>query len=441
MIRRLIVVIVVLAALGGAGFGFYRLAGSSAGVIASDGQSVPTTRVTRGTLELKVQMPGELRATKQTQITAPATGGALRIISMTETGIAVKEGDPIMEFDPADQLFAQETARSQLLEAEQEITKRQAELEVQAATDKVTLLTARFDVRRAELDAKVDETLVAANEAKIRQVSHDQAKRHLVQVEQDVASRQASTKAALAILNEQRMKASIAAERAQQSLDGLVLKSPMDGIVIVQANMDAMGGMVIYGMPMPSYRVGDTVPSGRLVVEVYDIASMEVRARVNEQERANISVGQPAVVIGDAIAGLSQSATIASIAGLGRADSRMGPMRQFDVILNMVSPDPRLRPGTTVNVIVPGRKVEKILLVPRQAVFEKDGKPIVYVRAENGFRVRDVKVLHRTESRIAVEGIDDGTEIAMIDPTQASRPATAPTPPVSPRGAGPGVSK
>src|SRR4029453_5055281 len=138
----------------------------------------------------------------------PATGGQLRILSMADTGEEVEEGDPLVEFDPAEQQFLLEQSRSELLEAEQEIIKRQAELEVQAAQDKVTLLGAQFDVRRAELDAKVDETMVAANDAKIRQVTLEQTRRQLTQVQQDVASRQTTTKAALAILNERKMRAS-----------------------------------------------------------------------------------------------------------------------------------------------------------------------------------------------------------------------------------------
>jgi multidrug efflux pump subunit AcrA (membrane-fusion protein) len=427
-VRRAVVVLLVLGLLAAGGAGIYRLVGSTSGVIADAGPVVPTTRVVRGPLELAVRMSGELRATRQMQITAPAVGGALRIVSMMETGVAVDEGDPIMEFDPADQQFALEQSRSELLEAEQEIIKRQAELEVQAAQDKVTLLTAQFDVRRAELDAKVDASLVAANEAKIRQVSLEQARRHLTQVEQDVASRQTTTKAALAILNERRMKATIAADRAQQGIEGLVLKAPMAGVVVVQPNMEAMGGMIISGMAMPSYRVGDTVPSGRMVVEVYDISSMEVRARVNEQERANIAVGQTATVLSDAVAGIKQPATVTSIAGLGRADVRSGPMRMFDVILTMAAPDSRLRPGTSVTVLAHGQKIDDVLLLPRQSLFEKDGKSIVYARTSTSFAPRDVKVIHRTEGRVAVEGVEEGLEVALIDPDQASRPARPATP-------------
>jgi multidrug efflux pump subunit AcrA (membrane-fusion protein) len=440
--RRLLVGLTVLGMLAAAGFGAYRLAGSTTSAISDNTQVVPTTRVKRTPLELLVRMSGELRATRQMMVTAPSTGGQLRILSMAETGEEVEEGDPLMEFDPAEQQFLLEQSRSELLEADQEIIKRQAELEVQAAQDKVTLLTAQFDVRRAELDAKVDATIVSVNDAKIRQVSLEQARRNLAQVEADVKSRLTTTKSALAILTERKMRSTMAADRAQQSIDNLVLKAPMTGVVVIQGNMD-MGGemMIMRGMSMPPYRVGDMVNSGRPLVDVYDIASMEIRARVNEQERANLAVGQSAKITSDAVAGVEQIAKVTSIAGLGRADSRSGPLRQFDVVLMLEKPDPRLRPGTTVTVVAQGEKVDNALVLPRQCVFEKDGKSVVFVKDGTAFATKEVKITHRTESHVAITGIDEHAEVALVDPDKIALPAKPAGAPPAPAPGPVGVGK
>jgi Cu(I)/Ag(I) efflux system membrane fusion protein len=142
---------------------------------------------------------------------------------------------------------------------------------------------------------------------------------------------------------------------------------------------------------------------------------------VNEQERANVAVGQTARIEADAVPGLTPKARVTAVAGMGRPDSRYGPLRQFDITLEMIDPDPRLRPGTTVRVLIDGGNVDKVLLVPRQALFETDGKPTLYVRAggADAFSPRQVKVLHRTESQIAIEGVDEGVEVALVDPVAA----------------------
>ena len=161
--------------------------------------------------------------------------------------------------------------------------------------------------------------------------------------------------------------------------------------------------------------------SGRPVLDVFDVATLEVRARVNEQERANVAVGQTARLEADAAPDLATQARVTQVAGLGRPDNRAGPLRQFDVVLELVHPDPRLKPGTTVRVVVTGDTVKDVLLVPRSALFEIDGKPVVYERAggAEAFAPRPIKVLHRTESQVAIEGIDEGAQVALVNPVAA----------------------
>jgi HlyD family secretion protein len=85
------------------------------------GRTVPTARVTRGPLSLTVNASGDLRAGRTTTLVAPAVGGMLRVVHMMQTGVSVKNGDVVVEFDPTDQQFAVEQARTEVAEADQEI--------------------------------------------------------------------------------------------------------------------------------------------------------------------------------------------------------------------------------------------------------------------------------------------------------------------------------
>ena len=419
--RRLIIAAAVVVVLGVGGVAGYRAFGSQAGMAAAPSPVVPTATVTRGSLELTVNLTGELRATKQAMLTAPPVGGMLRILELTGTGFTVKKDDPVMEFDPADQQYALEQAESELQEAEQEIIKRRAEILAQEAGDKVAVLVAQYDVRRAALDAMLDKDLISANEFQIRQAELQEAKRNLTKLEQDVTARSVTSKASLSVLQERKARADLNATRARTNMSNLVLRAPMDGVVSVRENMDAAGGYFYEGMVIPPLRPGDTVYSGRPVVDVFDVSTLEVRARVNEQERANVSVGQVATIESDVLVSIKPTAKVSSIAGLGRADSRAGPLRQFDVTLELRDPDPRLRPGSTVRLVVKGETVKNVLLLPRQALFEIDGKPHVYLRSggEDSFSPKQIKVLHRTESQIAIEGLEEGAAVALVDPVAA----------------------
>jgi multidrug resistance efflux pump len=409
--------------------------------LAETGPVVPTARVERGSMDLAVHMVGELRALRQQTILAPAVGGALRILDMVEVGEAVTSGDVIVEFDPADQLYALEQAESELLEAEQEIIKRRADTEAQNAQDKVAILNAEADLRRAELDASIAADLIPANDHKIRQAALGEAQRALAQVKDDVQARAAVNKAGLSVLEEKRVKAKLTADRARQNIDSLVVKSPIDGVATIRENFDTMGGIIFGGMSMPPYAVGDTVNPGRQVLDVFDVSGMEIRAMVNEQDRSNLSPGQSVTVTSDAVPGRTLSAKVKNISGLGRADRRAGPLRQFEVTMQLDRPDPALLPGTSVDLVSTGQKLDNALVLPRQTVFEQDGKPIVYVRAGDLFEAKPVKILNRTESRVSIEGIEEGTEVALVNPeaaaslaTGARKPPAPQTPPAPPAG-------
>ena len=60
--------------------------------------------------------------------------------------------------------------------------------------------------------------------------------------------------------------------------------------------------------------------------------------------------------------------------------------------------------------------------VPRQAVVERDGKALVYVRQGAAFVATPVKVRRRTETAAVIEGVAAGNVVALRDP-EAERAA------------------
>ena len=419
--------LIAMALLALAALGAARVVGSRAAAAPPIDPLIPTTRVTRGPLELSVYANGELRASKSAMLTAPSVGGTLRILRLLDPGESVKAGDVVAEFDPTEQQYLLEQARSELDEAEQQIVKKKADLDVQSAEDRVALLTARFDVRRAELDNVADRELVSANEYAKNQLALDQAKHRLEQIAADSKTRVDTNRAALALVEERRAKAEVAATRAQQNIDSLVLRAPIAGLVVIRDNRDASGGFFFSGMTLPTYRAGDNTFAGRPIADVFDLSGMALRVQVGEQNRPNVIVGQQATVWPDALPASPLTAKVTAIAGLASSDffDVTGPVRQFDVTLTLDRADPRLRPGTTVKVLLAGRRIDNLLQVPLQAVRLKNGKPAVYVRTASGFEPREVTVAHRTESRAGLAGIDENAVVALVDPVAASSTSSA----------------
>jgi len=396
----------------------------------SEESTIPVIRVKRGDLKPRIYGIGELRATRSTMLGAPQIGGgALQITHLLHTGARVKKDDIVIEFDPSEQQFKFEQNRSELEQAEEEIIKAKADAAVQAATDKVTLLRARFDVRRAELEVGKNE-LVSAIDAKKNELALDQARRVLSQIEQDVKSHTVSGQAAIGVAEEKRHKAKLAMDQAQQNIGRMKVLAPMDGVVAIERNR---GGFFGFGSA-PDFHEGDQVNPGASIARVMDPTDMEVSAKLNERARSNVKAGQASEIELDALPGHTFAGTVKTVGGMSARniwDDEQGG--HFEVTVQVPGSDPRLRAGFTVQLVITGEVQKDVLYVPLQAVFMRDGKRVVYVRDGSGFAPREVKVTVETESRVAVDGLSAGTEIALVNPT-ASRKSSAPSSQPNPGG-------
>lgn len=425
--RLIIGTVVVIGAAAAIPYSLAKLRGTERGI--------PTAHVTRGDVDLKVYTTGQLRTPNTSLLMAPAVGGTLQIVSFPRTGDMVKAGDVVLEFDPSEQEYNLEQAQLALDQSDQQILKTKADGDISAAKDQVDLLHARYDVRRAELDVSQNE-LKSAIDAKKNDLALEEAKRRLAQLEQDANSRLESSKANLAVFLAQRAKAQLDIKQAQDRIQSMSIKAPISGLFVRKSNTNGIN-FFTSGMTVPEYQEGDQTFPGSAVASILDITQMEVFSRVPENSRADINVGDIAEIQVDALPTRTYAAKVKTIAGLASGNEFGGDStRKFDATFNLDQPDPRLRPGQTTQVIVKGEQLKKVLYLPRQALFIQQGKPVVFAKAGRGFEPHSVTIKHMTESQVVVEGINEGTEVALVNPeTGGGSPAAgAPASPI--KGAG-----
>ncbi|HLW97400.1 MAG TPA: HlyD family efflux transporter periplasmic adaptor subunit [Candidatus Acidoferrales bacterium] len=392
-------------------------------------RGIPTTRVIRGNVDLKVYTIGALRTPNTALLMGPPVGGTLQITLLARTGDEVKANDVVLEFDPSEQEYNLEQAQFALDQANQQLVKTKADGDISAANDQVALLHAKYDVRRAELDVSQNE-LDSAILAKKNDLALDEAKRRLAELQQDVQSRVASSRANLAVFEAQKAKAQLDISQAKQRISSLSIRAPISGLFVRKANTN---GLFIFGpgMSVPEYQQGDQTFPGGVVASILDVTQMEVATQVPETARADINAGETADVVVDAMPEKTFPAKVKTVGGLASggdfwfgADST----RKFDATFQMDQPDARLRPGETTHVIVHGEQLKNILYLPRQALFVQQGKPTVFVKAGRGFEPRVVNVKHMTENQVVVEGVNEGTEVALVNPEKGGTPSSpAPT--------------
>jgi multidrug efflux pump subunit AcrA (membrane-fusion protein) len=379
---------------------------------------IPTVRVTRGNIDLKVYITGQLRTPNTSILMAPPVGGTLQIVKFDRTGDAVKAGDVVLEFDPSEQEYNVEQAQSNLDQADQQITKIKADSAISTSKDQVDLLHAQFDVRRAELDVSQNE-LKSAIDAKKNDLALEEAKRRLAQLQDDTKSRAASNDANLAVYVAQRNKALLDMKLAQDRIASMQIKAAISGLFARKGNTN---GVFFFGpgMSVPEYQEGDQTYPGSAVATIMDVSQMEVFSRVPETSRADINVGDAASIQIDSIPNKTFPAKVKNIAGLASGGEFGGDStRRFDATFQLDQPDAQLRPGQTTHVIVQGAQLKGVLYLPRQALFIRAGKPVVFARTGKGFEPRVVTIKHMSESQVVIEDLPEGTEVALVNPEAA----------------------
>jgi HlyD family secretion protein len=388
---------------------------------------IPTTTVKQADLQLKILTTGGLRSKESRVIAAPPiAGGTLQIVKLARFGAQVHKGEVVLEFDPSQQEYNLAQNRSDLLQAEQEIAKAKADAAVQTAEDQTALLKAKYAVRRAELEVSKNE-LVSKIDAQKNILALDEAKRALAQLEQDIHSHSASNKAALAISEEKRHKARLAMDQAEENIKKMRITAPIDGLVVIHGNRDATGGWFFDGMTLPDYHVGDQVNPGSSIAEVIDVSHLELYAQVGETDHSNLKPGQPVDI---QVYALPSDHFTGKVETVGGATSHEfwddNTQHKFDVTVLLDKPDPRLRPGFAAQLSIRGDQLSNAVSIPSEAVFDREGKKIVYCKQHGSFDAQQVKIRALSEGRAVLEGIRPGTVVALVNPeARASEKAKA----------------
>jgi len=428
-----------------------------------------TVPVRRDDVVLRTYARGELRATRSATIVAPNLHGAVRVTRLAPVGSFARPKDLIVEFDDSEVKSRLQEQELENQELDEQIRKAEADLAIRNNQDQMDLLSSKYNVRRAELEVQRNDFLPAAD-AKKNQLAVEEAKRRLAQLETDSKSRDEQAKVELAALREKKNQSVLETNREKARLVQARLYTPIGGLVAIKQNRPSFS---YPGMQVPEIREGDQLNPGVPVAEILDLSEFEVVARVNELDRANLREGQSVTIQLDAMPGQKINGTIKSMSGTGGNGILGGdPAKTFDVVFALdmkqmfnllrVNPEqleriqasaqvnekvqpsgkkhpakelentnlPRapqedkqfaglLRPGLLADVEITMPTLSNAVHIPMQAVFERDGRLVVYVKKGNAFEERVFTPLKRSESVMVIaKGLEAGEVVAISDPTR-----------------------
>jgi HlyD family secretion protein len=388
---------------------------------ASAGRSqagVPTTVVTRGEFVDVVELRGDIRPVRSVVLGAPTNSGELQIVRLVKNGTPVRAGDLVVAFDQTSLQRQQTDRRAELKQAEAETDQAQAQARIQEEASATNLMRARFDVERARLDV-VDRDFVARIEYERAKLALSDAEQRLKEAEKrqvaDVASARTD------VLRRQRRQRRIEEDldRINRAIDSLVVKAPADGTASLMPNPRSGGGS---SRNSQDFREGDRAWPGASIVELPDLSSVHLTARLDEADRGRVEVGQDATVHLDAVPDRPYHSTVSKISLLARVDfaTSWPPARDFDLELSMADPDVRLKPGMTATVRIAVARHPNTLIVPAKAVTLVNGQPTVFVQRGSSLRPQPVVIARRGREQIAIKsGVDAGDRIAIGNPAAA----------------------
>jgi multidrug efflux pump subunit AcrA (membrane-fusion protein) len=379
---------------------------------------VATGRITRGDYTDVVEIRGDVKPVRTTVVKAPRNAGELLILKIARNGAAVKAGDVVAEFDAVNMRRTIQQKQSDLRSALAQQQQSEAQAVITLEEKAAAVRRAAFEVERATL-AMGDVGLVSQIEAERGRLDLADAQQRLREAEAAAAA----TKAGLdsdAIARARAIdKTRADLERAQSAVSALAATAPIDGIVNVLPNYQSSTPM---GVPQ-EFRAGDRTYSGATVLELPDLSSVYLVARIDEADRGPIRSGQRVAVRAEAVPNHEYQGTVTDISLLARTDFMGGwpPAKLFDLVVTIDDSDGRLRPGMTVTGRIDVGRLPDVLLAPAEAVFTVDGQTRVYRRARRGFDAVPVTVIRRGRDQAAVTGdVTEGDEIALVRPDLAA---------------------
>lgn len=281
---------------------------------------------TRGKLVRTINAPGELEPKTKVEISAQVSARILELPYRENQD--VKEGDVVVRLDARDLQALLDSAKAQLRSEEARLEGARASLaNAEAELSRRQKLVASGDIARTDLEAA--------------QLQYDTMLSTLRQVQHGIEIAKANI------------------TRAEKDLDNTIIRSPMNG-VITKLNAE-VGETVV---------VGTLNSPGSVILEIADLNTMRLIARVDEANISRVKDQQRSTVYVNAFPDLKIPGVVETI-GLKREQDTNGT-RYFETKVLIERPaNILLRSGLTANVDIEVDTYEDVLKVPSQAVLDR----------------------------------------------------------------------
>ncbi|MFN3565053.1 MAG: efflux RND transporter periplasmic adaptor subunit [Burkholderiaceae bacterium] len=324
-----------------------------------------------------LQATGYVVARRQATVSAQITGMLTRVL--------VKEGDRVK----SGQLLARledSTARANVAAAQ---------ANAQAAESQVALL----QVQLAQAQADESRLRALADSGLVTQQAAEQARTQVAILAAQLHSRRKDAEAAQA-----------QAAQAHVHYAHTYVRAPFDGVVTALA---AQAGEIV----SPLSSGGGFTRTG--ILTIVDMDTLEVEVEINEAQIAQIRPAMPVEIVLESYPDLRLPAQV--VAAMPIADRSKGTVK---IRVRLLQKDERILPNLRARANFLGQQpvsptpADGGVLIPAQAVVQREGSEVVFVVDEGRVQQRRIRLAERQagQTRLVSAGLKAGEKVVLAPP-------------------------
>jgi HlyD family secretion protein len=447
---------------------------------ADPARGIATARAQEGPFSVKIREVGTLQALRSVTYASTIQSNQAKIVALAPEGKLVQKGDLLVLFDAAPFEEEIRRNQALLSQAQADLVKARQDLNLQAIQNREELASARLKVERSDLELrdvqegkgrlKEEEAEAAVQNAERdlkkaeaaladlrpllaegfitkaeleraeQQVSRAredlslarrrrdsllnfgrplelaqarseavQSKESARQLEAAASYRTAQKRAAIDSAESRIEEASSKLDLAKAQLARTEVRADVPGIVVYKD--------VFFGSEQRKPQVGDQVWANQPLLILPDISAMVVETKVRETDIHKVEKNQKVSVRVEAYPDLQLTGAVTLVGTLAQEEKDRRGVKYFGVTIQVRENEPRLRPGMTARVEIEVESRPHALFVPLEAVFEREGRHVVYVVDRFRIRAQEVTLGPSNENfAVVLSGLGRGERVCLREP-------------------------
>jgi len=351
---------------------------------------VQTAEVKTKALVENVLASGKVSALEKESIYSRVTGSITKV--HVKMGQEVKPGQVLMEIDIPDAQQRIMQARSTLAAAEAAMNKTPGDgrsidlVEAQFLYDKAASEYTLGEEKLKRNKALFEAGAISISEMEAAQSAYDLAKSEYQRTRVNLKAASNGSAASLESLQASLAAAQEALKVAETNAEQQQLKAAMAGKVL--------------SIPVEK---GDMIAPNTLLISIGQLSVLKVKADIAEGDAGKMRIGQPVKITAAALPDQAYRGKVCEVGleAVSKTKSQ-GESTSVPIVVNVMGSG-QLRPGYNVDLKIRTAQDKKALVVPFEALVEKNGKTCVYV-------IRDGKA----RQQVVKTGISDSTHIQVL---------------------------